>query len=368
MKGSKIELSGAGPTGIAEGTEPGFFDYVLPDERIADRPASPRDAARLLVVSRAAGTLSHRRVRDLPGLLDSGDLVVLNDTKVVRARAAARKVPTGGRVELLFLLRGGAGRGDRTCEALARGAGRPGTRLRLEPDGPEVEVLSAAAGTISVRLPDRFDLRAWLEKSGDIPLPPYILRRRGEKTARADDFQAYQTVYARTDGSAAAPTAGLHFTPGLLNELKRRGIETASVTLHVGPATFRPVSKAGCPEGEPNTEWYSVPPETAFAWERARERGGRVVAVGTTAARVLETVFRDGAGVSAGEGWTSLVIRPGRRFGAIDGLLTNFHLPRTSLLLLVSAFAGEETTRAAYGAAIREGYRFYSYGDAMLII
>ncbi|OGW61358.1 MAG: tRNA preQ1(34) S-adenosylmethionine ribosyltransferase-isomerase QueA [Nitrospirae bacterium RBG_16_64_22] len=353
---------------MAEGTEPGFFDYVLPEERIADRPASPRDAARLLVVSRATGALSHGRVRDLPGLLGPGDLVVLNDTKVVRARAAARKVPTGGRVELLFLLRGGAGRDDRTCEALARGAGRPGTRLRLEPDGPEVEVLSAAGGTISVRLPDRFDLRAWLEKSGDIPLPPYILRRRGERTARPEDFETYQTVYARADGSAAAPTAGLHFTPSLLAELEHRGIETASVTLHVGPATFRPLSEAGCPEVAPDPEWYSVPPETVLAWERARGRGGRIVAVGTTATRVLETVSRVGAGIPAGEGWTSLVIRPGHRFRVIDGLLTNFHLPRTSLLLLVSAFAGEERTRAAYGAAIREGYRFYSYGDAMLII
>jgi S-adenosylmethionine:tRNA ribosyltransferase-isomerase len=360
--------------------ETSVLDYVLPEERIADRPASPRDAARLLVVSRAAGILSHRRVQDLSDLLDPGDLVVLNDTKVVRARAAARKVPTGGRVQLLFLLRGDAGRDDlpaasrdtaqagRTCEALARGAGRPGTRLRLEPDGPEVEVLSAAAGTISVRLPDRFDLRAWLEKSGDIPLPPYILRRRGERTARPEDFETYQTVYARTDGSVAAPTAGLHFTPGLLAELERRGIETASVTLHVGPATFRPVSKPGFPEGEPDAEWYSVPPETAGAWERARQRGGRVVAVGTTAARVLETVSREGAGIRAGDGWTSLIVRPGHRFRAIDGLLTNFHLPRTSLLLLVSAFAGEETTRAAYGAAIQEGYRFYSYGDAMLVL
>lgn len=348
--------------------ETSVLDYILPEERIADRPASPRDAARLLVVSRAAGILSHRRVQDLSDLLNPGDLVVLNDTKVVRARAAARKVPTGGRVEILFLLRGDAGRDGRTCEALARGAGRPGTRLSLEPDGPEVEVLSAAGGTISVRLPDRFDLRAWLEKSGDIPLPPYILRRRGERTARPEDFQTYQTVYARTDGSVAAPTAGLHFTHGLLAELERRGIETASVTLHVGPATFRPVSKPGFPEGEPDPEWYSVPPETAGAWERARQRGGRVVAVGTTASRVLETVFREGRGVSAGEGWTSLIVRPGHRFRAIDGLLTNFHLPRTSLLLLVSAFAGEETTRAAYGAAIQEGYRFYSYGDAMLVL
>lgn len=356
-----------------------ILDYVLPEERIADRPASPRDAARLLAVSRTTGALSHGRVRDLPGLLGPGDLLILNDSRVVRARAAARKVPTGGRVELLFLLRGEAGPGDlpapnavgtqagRTCEALARGAGRPGTRLGLEPDGPEVEVLSTAGGTISIRLPDRFDLRGWLEENGDIPLPPYILRRRGERAARPEDFETYQTIYARCDGSVAAPTAGLHFTPGLMEEINRRGIETASVTLHVGPATFRPVAQPGFPEVNPDPEWYSVPPETALAWERARHRGGRVVAVGTTAARVLETVFREGVGIAAGRGWTSLVIRPGHRFRAIDGLLTNFHLPRTSLLLLVSAFAGEERMRAAYGAAIREGYRFYSYGDAMLI-
>jgi S-adenosylmethionine:tRNA ribosyltransferase-isomerase len=301
--------------------------------------------------------------------LAAGDLLVLNDTRVIPARLLSRKV-TGGLVELLLVAREAADPEGRTWSCLAstsRGL-RPGSRLGIAP-GFEAEFLGEAGdGRVRVRLhAEGGDVGRAIERHGTIPLPPYIRRDDGD-ARNAIDRERYQTVYARADGAIAAPTAGLHFTPGLLEGLRARGIAIAALTLHVGPGTFQPVRVPLVEDHRLLPEAFRLPEETAVAIAACRARGGRVVAVGTTVVRVLEERARDDGGVEPGEGWCGTYITPGHRFRAVNALLTNFHLPRTSLLVLVSAFAGRERILAAYQEAIARDLRFYSYGDAMLIL
>jgi S-adenosylmethionine:tRNA ribosyltransferase-isomerase len=336
------------------------FDYPLPPELIAQTPAEPRDAARLLVLDRAAGALAHHHVRDLPRLLRPGDLLVVNRSRVLAARVVGR-LPTGGRVELLLLRRLAPGR----WQALARPARRlrpdtlvdvpapaaDGGPLRLRVVGVEEE------GLRQVELADGPDTEPALLAAGAAPLPPYIRRWTG-------DPERYQTIFAREPGSAAAPTAGLHFTPELVRRLEAAGVELAEIVLHVGLDTFRPVTEADPAAHRMHAEAFVLPPETEVRLRAARAEGRRVVAVGTTCVRTLETWATTGAS----SGWTDLFIRPGYRFRAVDALLTNFHLPRSTLLMLVSAFAGRDRILGAYAEAVARRYRFYSFGDAMLIV
>ncbi len=339
------------------------FDYELPAELIAQEPLPERDASRLLVLDRETGAIRHQFFRDLPDLLAPGDLLVVNRSRVFPARLIGRR-EGGGAAEILLV----RPRPDGTWDALARPGRRlrPGARVRV---GEELEVTlepgtSPGPGQKPVRLrATSGDLAAALERLGHTPLPPYI--RRSDRPA---DRERYQTVYALESGSVAAPTAGLHFTTLLLERLAARGIDHAEIVLHVGPATFRPVQVENVADHRLEGEPFRVPPEAAEAIREARRRGGRVVAVGTTTVRALESAGCDDRTVSAGEGVTELVIAPGSRFRVVDALVTNFHLPRSSLLLLVAAFTGREPILKAYGEAIRAGYRFYSYGDAMLIL
>ncbi len=331
------------------------FDYDLPRELIAQQPLEPRDAARLLVLDRATRTVAHHAVRDLPLLLRRGDTLVVNRSRVIPARVHGR-LAGGGRAEVLLLRRLEPGR----WRALARPARRlrAGATISLE-DGLTLRVTAvgeAGLRDLAVEGSAR-DLDEALLRQGGMPLPPYIRGWRG-------DPERYQTVYADVDGSAAAPTAGLHFTPELLERSRRAGIGRATVTLHVGLDTFRPVAVDDPSAHRMHAEWYEVPSETAAAVEATRARGGRVVAVGTTSVRALESW----ASTGSAEGWTRLFIRPGYPFGVVDTLLTNFHLPRSTLLMLVSAFAGRDLVLAAYAEAVRERYRFFSFGDAMLIL
>ncbi len=338
------------------------YDFELPSALVAQEPLAERDASRLLVLDRAASRVSHRHFRELPELLQPGDLVVLNRTRVLPARLLGRRA-TGGAAEILLV---------RPREAdLWEAMVRPARRL---PSGALVEVAHGFQLRIEGNVapepgPGRLvrllaaDPAAAIERHGHVPLPPYIRRADGPA-----DRERYQTVYAREAGSVAAPTAGLHFTPPLLARLTARRIETASVILHVGPGTFRPVEVQDVREHRVAPEHFTLPRETAAAIDRAKREGRRVVAVGTTTTRSLESCADPDGRVEAGEGETDLVIVPGFPFRAVDALVTNFHLPRSSLLLLVSAFAGRERVLAAYREAIREGYRFYSYGDAMLIL
>jgi len=342
------------------------YDYGLPDELIAQEPLADRTAARLLVVNRATGALDHRHVRDLPAILRPGDLVVVNETKVVPARLVGRRARTGGKWEGLFLR---ATRAGDAWEIVARSRGRPAPGERVVVDAAD------GAGTLTLELVGRGAGGAWLvradapgtafdilERFGRVPLPGYI--RHGE--AVAADRDRYQTVFARTAGSAAAPTAGLHFTPGLLAALAARGIGRAAVTLHVGLGTFRPIATERIADHPMHAEWCACPAETVAAVAATRAAGGRVVAIGTTALRTLETAARGGT-LAPWEGATDLYVTPGYRFRAVDCLLTNFHLPRTTLMVLVAALAGRDLVRRAYEAALAERYRFLSYGDAMLI-
>ncbi|HEY0070394.1 MAG TPA: tRNA preQ1(34) S-adenosylmethionine ribosyltransferase-isomerase QueA [Chloroflexia bacterium] len=353
------------------------FDYSLPPELIAQTPVEPRDHARLLVVDRATGSLEHRRFYEIADYLKPGDLLVANESKVLPARLLGYKVGTGGKVEVLLLRpapqpeeEGGE---PATWEALVSPGRRvkEGTRLGFGDAGgePYLEATVVARTELGGRLL-RFDRppRPLLDALGQMPLPPYIHEKLSDPTR-------YQTVYARTEGSAAAPTAGLHFTRRLIDELKGQGVGFATVVLHVGLDTFRPVHEENVEEHPMHSEWYSLPQETAETITRTRAAGGRVVAVGTTSVRVLETAAQAQGidaedrtqPVRAGEGWSRLYIRPGYRFGLVDAMITNFHLPRTTLLMLVSAFAGRELVLRAYDEAIRERYRFYSFGDAMLL-
>jgi S-adenosylmethionine:tRNA ribosyltransferase-isomerase len=336
------------------------FDYALPEERIAQTPLAERDAARLLVLDRKRGARAHRHVRELPALLGAGDLLVANATRVLPARLRGRKA-SGGAAEALLL-----GPGERPGEwrALVKArALRVGTKLGFARGELRLEAEVAALGADgAVTL--AFAPGAAPHALGEMPLPPYVRR----PAPRPEDEERYQTVFARAPGAVAAPTAGLHLTNALLAALARAGIGFAEVVLHVGPGTFRPLREADLARGRLHAERFELPEATAAAIAAARARGGRVVAVGTTTTRVLEARARDDGRVEPGVGETELFVRPGHRFRAVDALLTNFHLPRSSLLLLVAAFAGRDAVLDAYREAIAHEYRFYSYGDAMLIL
>jgi S-adenosylmethionine:tRNA ribosyltransferase-isomerase len=331
------------------------FDYSLPPERIALEPVSPRDAARMLVL--AGGRMRDRYVRDLPDLLRPGDLLVVNDTKVRPARVFGRRT-TGGRVEFLLLERQTSG----VFESLVRANKRlrPGEVVDVD-GGLRATLLERPEGGAiwRVRVEGADDVDAVLDEVGHVPLPPYL--KRADTPA---DRERYQTIFARTPASAAAPTAGLHFTPELVERLRERGIGLARITLHVGYGTFQPIDAEQVEDHRLHAEDFAVTEEAA---QRIRDRPGRLIAVGTTTTRVLETLAATG-GIRAARGRTDLFLHPGRPPRAIDGLLTNFHLPRSSLLLLVCAFAGREQVFEAYAHALARGYRFYSYGDAMLIL
>jgi S-adenosylmethionine:tRNA ribosyltransferase-isomerase len=335
------------------------FDYELPAERIAQIPVEPRDASRLLVLDRKTGYLSQQHFYQLGEHLNAGDILVMNETRVIPARLYARKVPSGGRVELLLLRR----LDETTWEALVGGKGlRPGRRLLLE-DGPAAEIASLLDGPRRI-VHFAEPLGDYLQAKGHTPLPPYI-------HTPLTNPERYQTVYARQPGSAAAPTAGLHFTPGLIERLEQQGVMFAWIVLHVGLDTFAPVTEDAPETHIIHTEWCHVPPEAAQAINQAHRLGGRVIAVGTTSVRTLESAARLASGTDlVGEylGNTDLFILPGYQFRAVDALITNFHLPRSTLIMLVSAFAGRERILDAYRYAIQENYRFYSFGDAMLIV
>ncbi len=336
------------------------FDYELPEAFIAQTPLEPRDSSRLLVLHRDTGQIEHRIFREIGAYLQANDVLVLNRTRVIPARIYARK-ETGGRVELLLLRR----RDELTWDVLVGGKGlSAGKKMQVE-NGPRAEVLEVLNG--SERLV-RFEqpIEPFFAQVGNVPLPPYI----HEKLA---DPERYQTVYAREPGSAAAPTAGLHFTPRLLEELQGQGVALGYVTLHVGLDTFAPVTEERPEQHKIHTEWCELTAETAEIINAARSKGGRVIAVGTTSVRTLESAARQSFehGVSALEpysGPTDLFILPGFTFRLVDAMVTNFHLPKSTLLMLVSAFAGREQILRTYEIAKQEGYRFYSFGDAMLIL
>lgn len=335
------------------------FAYPLDESLIAQQPIEPRDHARLLVVDRRAGAPAHHRFDALPGLLRPDDLLVLNNTQVIHARLQGHKRPSGGKVEV-FLVR--AATNKAVWQALIKGAVRPGQRLEL-PDGVMATVATAGGGDALVEFPPGLDVLAYVEKAGAVPLPPYIHRAPVE-----EDRVRYQTVFARRPGAVAAPTAGLHFTEALLQALRAAGVRTAQVTLHVGPGTFKPVTCDDIREHRMDPEWFELPADTAAAVNETRTAGGRVIAVGSTSVRVLETVAQKGGPLQAATGETALFIYPGYRFAVVDAMLTNFHLPKSTLFMLVCALAGRERMLEAYRAAAAEQYRFYSYGDAMLIL
>lgn len=364
------------------------FDYHLPPELIAQTPVEPRDSSRLLLLRRDTGQLEHRQFSDLGKYLPPGCVLVMNRSRVLPARLYGRRQDTGGRVELLLLRRESPG--------IWQALGQPGRRLRpgvklwltapgdnpagkaaadnpggkaadYDEDGTAVAAEILAVNSEGVRTV-RLSTESGIEHLGQVPLPPYIRQR-------LDDPERYQTVYAQEPGSVAAPTAGLHFTPQLLDNLRAAGIATAFVTLHVGLDTFRPVKGDDPREHHIHTEYYALPAETAAALTQARQEGRPLIAVGTTAVRTLEQVGRDQAAsidrnepLRLTQGQADLFILPGHQFRLVDGMITNFHLPRSTLLMLVSAFAGRENILAAYQAAVEQGYRFYSFGDAMLIL
>ncbi|HEX6135069.1 MAG TPA: tRNA preQ1(34) S-adenosylmethionine ribosyltransferase-isomerase QueA [Longimicrobiales bacterium] len=372
------------------------YDYQLPPGLIASHPAAERDTSRLLVVRRDRDAFEHRTFRDIVGLIGARDIVVLNETRVIPARLLGRR-PGGGEAEIVLLHPMHGAAPSRAADRPIHGAApahaadwpihggtlarasdwpyewtalvRPGAKLRAGrtvrvADHLSIDVLAVLPdGTRRIRLRTPLDARTAVERYGRMPLPPYI-----EREAEPEDAERYQTVYARAEGSVAAPTAGLHFTPALLDALRAKGVEIATVVLHVGVGTFRPVEVEDPARHAMHEEWFEVEAAEAERMNDVRRRGGRLWAVGTTVTRTLETVAREDGVIEAASGWTRLFIRPGYRFRAIDALITNFHLPRSTLLMLVSAFAGYERTRAAYAEAIARRYRFYSYGDAMAIL
>jgi S-adenosylmethionine:tRNA ribosyltransferase-isomerase len=335
------------------------FDYELPPELIAQHPVEPRDSARLLVYDRKSGEVEHTIFREIGRYLKPGDVLVINQTRVFLARLYGRKQPGGGRIELLLLNQ----RDQKTWEALVGGKGlNAGRRIQVE-QGPEAEIVEALSGPRRLL---RFTepIEPYLHAAGHVPLPPYI-------TEPLADPDRYQTVFATEVGSAAAPTAGLHFTQELLAGLQQKGIRVCPVTLHIGLDTFAPVTEGDPADHQIHTEWCSIPAESAQIINQARLAGGRIIAVGTTSIRTLETAGRHapkGSTAGAFEGPTSLYILPGYPFRVVEAAITNFHLPKSTLIMLVSAFAGREQVLKLYELAIAEGYRFYSFGDAMLIL
>lgn len=338
----------------------GTFDYHLPPDRIAQSPLPDRSASRLLVLDRAGGPLAHRHFTDLPELIAPEDVVVLNASRVIPARLHGKR-ETGNVAEIL-LVRALA---DGTWEAMGHPGGKlkPGRRVTFGDDAA-VEIVEVLGGGLRrVRFVGLLDAEATLAKYGEVPLPPYITRAPDPA-----DRERYQTIYAAHDGSVAAPTAGLHFTPGVLTRIRDRGAAIVTLDLHVGPGTFKPVEVDDPAAHVMHPEAYAITREAAEEIESRRARGGHVWAVGTTVVRTLETVADDSGRIRAGTGETRAFIRPPYRFKAVDRLVTNFHLPRSTLLMLVCAFGGVDPVLAAYRTAVAEGYRFYSYGDAMVIL
>lgn len=345
------------------------YDYELPEQLIAKQPAEQRDQARLLVLDRATQTLSHSTVADLPSFLKPGDCLVLNNTRVLPARLLGTRAATGGKWEGLFLAT--TANGEWQFIAQTRGKIQPGEVISIASihhaaDLPplELKLLSRSDDGVWDAVPSRSEpAEEVLQQYGTLPLPPYMQR----KVAEASDWERYQTTYAERLGSVAAPTAGLHFTPELLRRCQEVGIETVRVTLHVGIGTFKPIAVEKLSEHQMHSEWCEVSAETAQCIRATRARGGRVVVVGTTSVRTLESASQTGE-LAAWSGHTRLFIRPPYQFRSVDCLLTNFHLPKSTLLVLVSTLAGRDFIRRAYQTAIDESYRFYSYGDAMLIL
>lgn len=337
------------------------FDYELPASYIAQTPLEQRDRSRLLILQRESGRILHTVFKDIGNYLNAGDVLVINETRVIPGRLFARKLPGGGRVEILLLRK----RDERTWETIVGGKGlTAGKTLQVEsrhpwlkaPMAEIIAIMDGAERLIRFNQP----LEEFFPDIGHVPLPPYI-------HARLDDPERYQTVYAKTSGSAAAPTAGLHFTPQLISQLKDKGIQFADVTLHIGLDTFAPVDEDDPEEHKIHSEWCQVTMESAEKINQAKKQGGRVIAVGTTSVRALESAI-NGNRLAAFEGATNLFILPGYKFKLVDGMVTNFHLPRSTLIMLVSAFAGREKILEAYEVAKQFNYRFYSFGDAMLII
>jgi S-adenosylmethionine:tRNA ribosyltransferase-isomerase len=347
------------------------FDYELPEELIAQHPLERRDASRMLVVNRAEGSWRDGSFAEFPSEMREGDAVVVNNTRVFPARLVGRREPTGGRAELLLVRRRGDLEGE-VWEALARPARRldAGARLIFGDGRLRAEVLSATedgAGRV-VRFDASGEFDALVEEFGRMPLPPYIRRGGDDLAARAEDRERYQTVYAAERGAIAAPTAGLHFTPRVFDELRTRGARVVEITLHVGYGTFAPVREEDLSRHSVAPESFVIAEDAAREINETRARGGRVVAVGTTTVRALESSTDESGRVRAGRGEAALTITPGYEFRAVDAMLTNFHLPRSSLLVLVSTFAGRELVLAAYRHAVEARYRFYSYGDCMFIV
>ena len=334
------------------------FDFPFDPTLIADRPIEPREQARLLVLPRGGGACSHHRVADLPTLLAPGDVVVVNDTKVAAVRLTGRKCPGGGKIELVLV----KDLGEDRWEVLLKGKVTAGQVIEFDHHASATVLTRGPSGTV-IRITSRSPVHELIRAIGQMPLPPYIKRAPTQA-----DRTWYQTVFARVEGSIAAPTAGLHLTNDLLEALRHRGISTAAVTLHVGPATFRPVTVARIQDHPMGFERVEVSAEAVATIQRVKADGGRIVAVGTTVVRALETAADAGGTLRPRNGETGLFISPGFRFRVVDVMMTNFHLPRTTLLMLVSAFTGLERLRQAYREAIGERYRMYSYGDAMLIL
>jgi S-adenosylmethionine:tRNA ribosyltransferase-isomerase len=345
---------------VASGDRTSDYDFHLPADLVAQRPLERRDASRLMVVDRASGEIRHETFTAIADLVAPSDVLVVNRTRVIRARLLGTRA-SGAPAEILLLKSLGDGR----YEAMVSPGGKlkPGRRVTIAP-GFDVEILEVSERrTRLVRLESDVPLDEAIERFGHVPLPPYI-----ERPDATEDAERYQTVFAREKGSVAAPTAGLHFTPELLSTLARRGVATAEILLHVGAGTFKPVEVDDPSAHVMHEEWYRVPAETAQTINERRGSGGNAWAVGTTTVRTLETVVADDGRVGAGEGETRIFIRPGHRFRAVDRMVTNFHLPRSTLIMLVAAFAGYELTMRAYREAVDRRYRFYSYGDAMAII
>ena len=336
------------------------FDYELPDELIAQVPLADREGSRLLVLNKKSGEVVHQHFSDILAHLRAGDALVLNDTRVIPARLLGRKIGGGALTEVLLLTR----KDKDQWEALVK----PGRRLR---SGAEIEFGNGELrAQIKEELPDGTRLLQFhytgifeevLDRLGEMPLPPYI-------TETLADRERYQTVYARNEGSAAAPTAGLHFTPRLLEEIKAMGVNIVKLTLHVGLGTFRPVKATDIREHHMHSEYYNLSAEAVQALNACRKAGGRIVAVGTTSCRVLETAADEKGVLIAGSGWTNIFIYPGYHFKTVDAIITNFHLPKSTLIMMISAFAGRDNVLNAYSEAVKERYRFFSFGDAMLII
>lgn len=336
------------------------FYFELPQELIAQHPLKNRDCSRLLVLNKQTGDIEHKTFRDILQYLKKGDCIVINDTKVLSARLIGEKKDTGAKVELLLLTR----KDINTWETLVKPGkkAKPGDKIIFGNGKLEAEILEIIEGGNRI-VKFHYDgvFEEILDELGEMPLPPYI-------TQRLEDKNRYQTVYAKQQGSAAAPTAGLHFTPELLNEIQQKGISIAHLTLHVGLGTFRPVKEENILDHKMHSEYYIIEQEQAEIINQTKKSGGRIIAVGTTSTRTLESIADENGFVKASNGWTNIFIYPGYHFKTVDCLITNFHLPESTLIMLVSALAGKQNVLHAYDIAVQQKYRFFSFGDAMLII